>query len=128
MLELENQKFRPKIRILHNMSSLEPAPKVLETEIQVQQSSFFLSRKYKAGCSGFLVVSDVPELYWKLREACREKTPLYLFQIRAHGAHLRQHIHRLRFIEFVYLFFQHHILLHVRWQLLILSYAKMDYR
>ena len=85
-LELKNDKNEPQIRILREISSIEPAPKVWKPKSRSKSLGFyFLSRKYKVGVQGFLVFSEVPELYRKLREPCG-KNFLQLF-VQIQGNH-----------------------------------------
>ena len=71
-LELRNKEFGPQILILREISSLELAPEVWKTKSRPQNPGFiFLSRKYKVGFYTYSNVSEVPELYRKLRKACR---------------------------------------------------------
>ena len=76
MLQLNNKKFGPQIRIVRGNSSLEPAPKVWKQNSRSKNPSLcFLVRTYKVGVLGILVVTEVPELSRKLREACRKNFP-----------------------------------------------------
>ena len=53
-LEIKNKKFGPQIRTLHEMSSLEPAPKVCKPMSRSQSPSFYVVfEQYKVGFNDF---------------------------------------------------------------------------
>ena len=70
-LELNNQKFGPKILMPRVICFLKPAPQVWKSKSRSNNLGFYvLSRKDQIGFQVFLVVCEVPELYRKLRETC----------------------------------------------------------
>ena len=72
-LELIDKVNGPQIRITCEISAPEPAPKVWKPKSRSKYVNCVICiENKKLFLLGFLVVSEAPELYRKLREACRK--------------------------------------------------------